>query len=128
MKPNTAPTKSANGMASQAQLASVPPSHKKQKAKDTAQTETVPSIERSMDPIRMINVTPIATISAGEAAIKIRAKFLTVKKRGSITAKNNMRTKRTKSGAHFTSTSRLMPCVVPSDRGVSVTAIATSHS
>ena len=70
-------------MASQAKLASVPPQAMKAKAKITAQTETVPSIDRSIDPIRMMKVTPTATIRAGAADMPMRAAFRMEKKRES---------------------------------------------
>ena len=44
----------------------------KAKAKTTALTETVPSIDRSMDPMMMMKVTPTATIRAGAAATAMR--------------------------------------------------------
>jgi len=37
-------------------------------------------MERSIDPIKIMKVTPTATIKNGEAAIAIRAKFLNEKK------------------------------------------------
>ena len=49
----------------------------------TALTETVPSIDKSIDPMMMIKVTPIATIKAGVADTAIRAAFRIEKKRES---------------------------------------------
>ena len=83
MKPITAPTTRASGKASHAQLASVAPQAMKAKANSTAQTEIVPSIERSMEPMRMMKVTPMATINPGEAAIPMRAALRIEKNRES---------------------------------------------
>ena len=82
-KPSSAPTRRAVGIASQAQLANVPPQPRNAKAKSTAQTEIVPSIERSMEPMMMMKVTPTATMSAGAAAMPMRAAFRMEKNRES---------------------------------------------
>ena len=47
-------------------------------------TETAPSIDRSIDPMMMMKVTPTATISAGEAAMEMRAKLRSDRKLGLI--------------------------------------------
>ena len=60
--------------------AKAPPKNKKQKQNVTAVSDTAPSIERSIDPIKIMKVTPTATIKNGDAAIAILAKFLNEKK------------------------------------------------
>ena len=84
MKPMIPPTTNATGIASQAQLASVPPKAINTKANMTALTETVPSMERSIDPMMIMNVTPMATIRPGVAATAIRDALRMEKKRESI--------------------------------------------
>lgn len=121
-KPRAAPTSIATGNANQAQLAKALPSHRKQNAKETAQTYTVPSIDRSIEPMIMTNVTPVATMSAGDAAIRIRAKFRVEKNRGSITAKKPQSAIRTRSGAHFTRVSRPIPTPLPALSAVCIVA------
>ena len=81
MKPITAPISMASGIARKAKLASVPPQARKAKAKTTAETETVPSMLRSIEPMMMMKVTPTATISAGVAATAMRAALRIEKKR-----------------------------------------------
>ena len=73
----------------------------------TASAEIAPSIERSIDPIKIMKVTPIATINAGEAFVKRRAKLRTDRKFGLIIEKNAMSAISTNSGAHFSRFSRV---------------------
>ena len=82
--PNSAPTRMQAGSAIQPQPASVPPSAVKIIAKTTAQTATAPSIDRSIDPMMMMKVTPSATISAGVAEMLMRAKLRSDRKLGLI--------------------------------------------
>ena len=104
--PRPAPNSSMTGIASHADDASVPPHFRNRNPNTTAQTEIVPSIERSMDPMMMMNVTPSATIKAGVEAMAMRAKLRDVKKPGLITVKMTISAHNTSSGAHTTSLSR----------------------
>ncbi|NQV82121.1 MAG: hypothetical protein HQ495_16305 [Alphaproteobacteria bacterium] len=70
----------------------------------------------------MTKVTPTATISAGDAATKIRAKLRIDRNLGSINAKMAQRTISTRSGAHFTKVSRPMENLAVAVLVVSVVA------
>lgn len=90
-----APAKSATGMAIQPPDPSVPPKNKKQKQNAIAVRDTVPSIDKSIEPIMIINVTPIVTIKNGDAAIAILAKLRREKKLGFRNVKNTTSTTKT---------------------------------
>ena len=106
-KPNTAPISNVAGMAIQAIDPSVPPNAINMVAKRTAHTETAPSIDRSMDPMMMMKVTPSATMSGGVAASAMRAAFRKEKKLGLITEKAMINAKSTRNGAHRTMSERV---------------------
>ncbi|MBA8841441.1 hypothetical protein FHW03_004793 [Ochrobactrum sp. RH2CCR150] len=83
-----------------------PPKTAKTKANETAVSEIDPSMERSIDPIMIMKVTPTATMSAGADAMAMRAKFLTEKNVGLSAVKRMIRAISTKSGAHLIKVSR----------------------
>ena len=63
------------------------PQANKARQKTTAQTDAVPSIDKSTDPIRMMNVMTIATINDGVDEIALRPMFRSVTKFGLTTVK-----------------------------------------
>lgn len=65
-------------------------------------------MERSIDPMMMMNVTPTATISAGAAAMAMRAKLRTEKKVGLRAVKKITSAISTSNGAHLIKVSRDM--------------------
>src|SRR5690349_10978314 len=101
IRPNRAPTISAPAIASHPHPARLPPNAVNIVANSTAQTATAPSMERSIDPMRMTKVTPMPIISDGVDRMEMRAKLRMERKFGLATEKNTTSANSTRSGAHF---------------------------
>lgn len=89
-------------MATQADENSVSPCCRNRWPNTTAPTEIVPCVDRSIEPM-MMNVTPMATISAAVEEIAMRPKFFSEKNTGLMAVKASTSTTNTRNGAHWIS-------------------------
>src|SRR5690606_38756633 len=87
-------------MASHAPAPNDPPSFRNIRQNSTAHSDTAPSIDRSMEPMTMMKVTPSATIIGGVEASAIRARLRCDRKAGLIAANSTTNPSSTRAGAH----------------------------